>query len=98
MINMTMMCLFKRTQVKIRMDSVSVASGEAPAVLEFDAPLEVPKVQDVSRRMDGCDGESIFLRRALAMRTVLLCICCPCRAAMRVALVEATSETMFRKV
>ena len=48
-------------------DSVSVASGEAPAVPEVDVPLEVPEVRDVSpairdafRRMDGCDVERIF--------------------------------------
>ena len=85
-------------------DSVSVASGEAPAVPEVDVPLEVPEVRDVSpairdafRRMDGCDVERIFLRRAIVMRTVPMCIRGPYRAAMRVALVEATSETHVQR-
>ena len=72
-------------------DSVSVASGEAPAVPEVGVPLEFPEVWDVSpaikdafRRMDGCDVERIFLRRAIVMRTVPMCIRGPYKAAMRV--------------
>ena len=67
-------------------------------ITQVKVPLEVPEVRDVSpairdafRRMDGCDVERI-LRRAIVMRTVPMCIRGPYRAAMRVALVEATSE------
>ena len=85
-------------------DRVSVASGEAPTVPEVEVPSEVPEVRDVSpairdafRRMDGCDVERIFLRRAIVMRTVPMCIRSPYWAAMRVALVEATSETHVQR-
>ena len=39
-----------------------------------------------------CDVERIFLRRAIVMRTVPICLRGRYKAAMRVALVEATSE------
>ena len=81
-----------------------VASGEAPAVPEVEIPLQRPEVRDVSptirdafRRMDGCDVERIFLRRAFEMRTVPMCLRGPYRAAMRVALVEATSEAHVQR-
>ena len=86
------------------LDGVSVASGEAPAVPEVDVPLEVPEVRDVSpairdafRRMDGCDVERIFLRRPIVMNGAPMCIRGPYRAAMRVALVEATSEAHIQR-
>ena len=63
------------------MDCVSVASGEAPAVLDVDVPLEVlevldvfPAIRDAFRRTDGRDVERIFFRRAIVMRTVPMCL------------------------
>ena len=56
-----------------------------------------PAIRDAFGKIEGCDVERIFLRRAFVMRTVPMCDRGPYMAAMRVALVEATSEAHIQR-